>query len=358
MSKSVGVFSFIMSDQSLPVSPEQVQPFLARLDSPALILDEQLRVQAINPAAQQQFQINESRAVGQPIQRVLPDLSVNVLHRLLGDSNAPTQLTLQHGGRGFEGQAVLLQAPRNKTALAVILLDITPYRQQMAEDNQLLRLVIHDLLNMINIPLTQAEMLHEGLIPPEEIADTQRASLEYLRRMHILLNDLRALEQAKADMSVTFERLDLTDLIEDVLNQLQRRAADLNIRLEFSTPHDPLPRVVGNRTLLRQAVLNLVENGIKYTPPGGWVRVTLSQQDTMIEVAVTDNGLGIPQEKQARLFTPFYRVDDPRTADISGTGMGLSLVQMAVQRHQGEVRVDSEVGRGSTFAFRLPLMHA
>ena len=105
---------------------------------------------------------------------------------------------------------------------------------------------------------------------------------------------------------------------------------------------------------LREAVTNLISNAIKYTPPGGTVRVRLYTETDQIAFAVTDTGVGIPAEMQAKLFHPFYRVRTRETVKIEGTGLGLYLVKGIVERHSGSMFLQSEYGTGSTFGFRLP----
>jgi signal transduction histidine kinase len=112
--------------------------------------------------------------------------------------------------------------------------------------------------------------------------------------------------------------------------------------------------VRGNTTQLRQAITNLVGNGIKYTPDNGRIQVSLTRHDKRLNFEVEDNGYGISQEKQNSLFQRFYRAHEPGTDHIPGTGLGLSLVKAVIERHGGEVRVKSDPGKGSTFGFWLP----
>lgn len=111
----------------------------------------------------------------------------------------------------------------------------------------------------------------------------------------------------------------------------------------------------GDRRLMHEALMNLVSNASKYTPEGGQITISAKQNANSLEVAVRDNGYGIPREAQAKLFEPFYRVRTSETAAIPGTGLGLSLVQMVVKAHQGQITVDSNLGQGSTFTMILPI---
>ena len=118
-----------------------------------------------------------------------------------------------------------------------------------------------------------------------------------------------------------------------------------------------LPSVLGDARRLRQVLQNLVENAVKYSPDGGCVAVQLSARDTMIEVRVEDEGLGIPPDQLALIFERFHRVDNSKTRSIGGTGLGLAIVKGLVEAHGGAIHAESAgEGRGSTFVVTLPGM--
>jgi len=109
-----------------------------------------------------------------------------------------------------------------------------------------------------------------------------------------------------------------------------------------------------NPPLLEQAVVNLVDNAVKYSNEGSAVEVTLDQAPDEIVISVSDQGPGVPREHLPRLFERFYRVDKARSRDLGGTGLGLAIVKHVAQAHGGRVSVDSRVGQGSTFRIHLP----
>jgi signal transduction histidine kinase len=126
------------------------------------------------------------------------------------------------------------------------------------------------------------------------------------------------------------------------------------VRLEFVAPLVDV-EILGDEVWLHRAAGNLVSNAIKYTPAGGRVLVTCREADGEGVVEVTDTGLGIPPEAQARLFQRFYRVRTESTRRAAGTGLGLAIVRTIIERHGGRVWVSSEEGKGSVFGFSLPL---
>jgi signal transduction histidine kinase len=122
-----------------------------------------------------------------------------------------------------------------------------------------------------------------------------------------------------------------------------------------SETDNSLPPVTGDYARLRQILMNLINNAVKYTPPEGQVNVRAEKRGNMLRVTVQDNGLGISPEDQIHIFDRFYRVRRPETDSIEGTGLGLAIVKSLVEAHRGQISVESTLGRGSTFYLSLPL---
>ncbi len=113
-------------------------------------------------------------------------------------------------------------------------------------------------------------------------------------------------------------------------------------------------RVSADRDRISQALINLLDNAIKYTPNGGLITVSAAEADEELHVTVADTGIGVPKEDRDRIFERFYRVDKNRSREMGGTGLGLSIVKHIVQSHGGKVWVESELEVGSAFTFSLP----
>jgi two-component system, OmpR family, Ni(II)-sensor and/or redox sensor kinase NrsS len=145
-------------------------------------------------------------------------------------------------------------------------------------------------------------------------------------------------------------------LVTDLTEELSERATASDIHLAHHLPNSEIC-VLGHKSQLYQLVSNLMANAIQYTPPGGSVLVSLDARDHMAIIAVKDTGIGIPPTEQSRIFERFYRVDSDRSRKTGGTRLGLAIAQAIVQRHQGQLSVDSEIGQGSLFTVSLPCMH-
>jgi signal transduction histidine kinase len=149
---------------------------------------------------------------------------------------------------------------------------------------------------------------------------------------------------------------DVTELVRAVVDEMEAALTGKeDIELELSAP-ESLPRVSGDEDKLRQVLLNLIDNAIKYSPEGGRVGIRVEQRDGGLQIAVSDEGLGIPYEEQQRIFGKFYRVDPQQTRGVGGTGLGLYICRELVRHMDGRVTVKSREGHGSTFVVDLPLL--
>ncbi|NPA07183.1 MAG: HAMP domain-containing histidine kinase [Chloroflexi bacterium] len=214
--------------------------------------------------------------------------------------------------------------------------------------------VSHELRTPLTIIQTNAELMERlQAYDPEAVA----AIKDTVNRLRRLVEDLLFLSRAESGrLPMRRTRVDLDDVVTDVLSQVSVLARKKNIRLVLEHL-EPLI-VTGDPDRLRQALLNLVNNALRYTPSGGEVRVGLRRSGDDALIWVADTGPGIPPEDLPYIFDRFYRADKARSraeGDQQGFGLGLAIVRWIVRYHQGQVWVESELGRGTTFWIRLPL---
>lgn len=165
------------------------------------------------------------------------------------------------------------------------------------------------------------------------------------------LLDLSKIESGKMDM--VFLPLEFKPIMQRTIGILEQPAREKSLTITFDIS-DTLPRISADDKRLSQVLLNLIDNAIKYTPPGGSIDINARDLEKLIQVNITDTGIGIPPEDISRIFERFYRVDKARSRELGGTGLGLSIVRNIVSAHGGEVWVQSEYGSGSTFSFTIP----
>lgn len=176
-------------------------------------------------------------------------------------------------------------------------------------------------------------------------------------RMSKMINDLLLLAQADSGaLQLQWSSVEMDTLLLEVYRQT-KRMADLRRgpgTLDVRLGHEDQALVWGDRERLRQLLLNLTDNAIKYTPEGGAVTLSLANEDGWVRISVSDTGIGIHPDNQAQIFHRFYRTDKARSRELGGSGLGLSIVQWIAQAHNGRITVESEVQQGSTFILWLP----
>lgn len=221
--------------------------------------------------------------------------------------------------------------------------------------SEMIRMASHDLRNPLGNAMGYLELLVNDLEP--HMAEQQHEFVGLIRSaqstIKSLIEDLLTLEKVESERQSAWTTINLSSLAEEVFFAHQFQAVRKQHSLNLEKPPEPI-YTLGSSTQLRQAIVNLVSNAIKYTPDNGVITVRLRTKQLRAEVEVTDNGYGIAREKQDRLFQRFYRARDPQTEHIPGTGLGLSLVKTVAERHGGEVWVKSDLGKGSTFGFWVP----
>ena len=188
---------------------------------------------------------------------------------------------------------------------------------------------------------------------PEILAEVEIESM----RMNTLINDLLLLAQADSGaLSIQKEPVEMDTLLLEIYLQAQRlvdqmrTAGALTIRLG----NEDQAMVLGDRERLRQLLLNLVDNAIKYTPDGGVITLDLKHEKEWVVISVTDTGLGISPENLEQIFARFYRTDKARSRELGGSGLGLSIVKWIAEAHGGTIDVTSTLSKGSVFTLRLP----
>jgi CheY-like chemotaxis protein len=191
------------------------------------------------------------------------------------------------------------------------------------------------------------------------LTDAQRSFLKIIKsnadRLTALVNDILSISRIETGrMRLTIEQLDPLPLIDQVIVSFREQYREKGLALEWSRP-PALHQVRGDAARVTQILSNLVANAWHYTPAGGRVKVTAEEGASAVHVHVEDTGIGIAPENLSRVFDRFYRVDDPVVQEAGGTGLGLSIAKMFVEMLGGDIWVKSELGKGSTFSFSLPL---
>ena len=200
---------------------------------------------------------------------------------------------------------------------------------------------------------SQIDIALERKRTPAAYEELLRSLREDAGRMTQLVSELLTLARADAGQQIlSTEELDLSELARTVGQAMQPLAVQRGIQL--TTHGEPRVMVLGDQTRLSQLLINLVDNALRYTPTGGTVTVTVTASSSWAQLQVDDTGVGIAAEHLAHLFERFYRADPARTRTDGGSGLGLAIARWIAEAHGGQIGVQSELGRGTTFTVRIP----
>jgi two-component system phosphate regulon sensor histidine kinase PhoR len=232
--------------------------------------------------------------------------------------------------------------------------DIAKLRKLERVRSEFLGNVSHELRTPIFAIQGMLETLLNGALDDNEASkDFVERALSNTQRLNALLGDLIEISRIESgEMKMSFRYFSLNELLEEVVSELKLPAEKRNISLKLETQIES-PEVYGDKDRLKQALINLIDNAIKYNKPNGVVTVAYSLQDKLAVVMVKDTGVGIEQEHLPRIFERFYRIDKERSREAGGTGLGLAIVKHIIEAHGSKVEVQSEMGKGSTFSFIL-----
>ncbi len=223
-------------------------------------------------------------------------------------------------------------------------------------------MVAHDLRNPLTAVSIAIETLEANLIPQKEMSPLSPALTSQLFKQarkqaktidRMIAGLLQVARGSAAQLHIQPQKLQLLELYQDVLAHISDRAAAKSLRIETDIPND-LPAVYADRERVRQVLINLLDNAIKYTPGDGNIRVSCLHRTTQkVQVSVCDTGPGIPEENYDRIFEERFRLQRDEAKD--GYGIGLALCQRIIRAHYGQIWVDSAPTGGSCFHFTLPI---
>jgi signal transduction histidine kinase len=257
--------------------------------------------------------------------------------------------------KGQINSALLVRAMHYAIERKRVLIEL----QQLNEvKNQLLGMAAHDLRNPLSVIQTASSFLldESGKLLPEEtridFLRRMKGSSEFMLKLIDDLLDVAKIESGKLDLDLS--DVDMAGIIDDNLVLNGMLAEKKNIRLNFSRGAE-LPKLRADQGKVEQVLNNLISNALKFSLPDTEVKVTAQQMNGSVVVSVEDHGLGIPAGELDKLFKPFGRTSVRSTAGEKSTGLGLAISRKIIERHGGRIWASSEVGKGSTFSFALPI---
>jgi len=341
----------------LSVESARREAILTSMVEGVLAVDNEMRVMFCNPAFARA--VNASAPVPErlPVLELVRDpVFLDILSRAVvtGKSVVERLQVADAGGRSYAVHAAPLTRSPRGGAIAV-LHDVTDLERLERVRRDFVANVSHELRTPLTAIGGYAETLLDGAL---EDPDNNRKFVEIIRAHSIRLNNIASdlltlseLESGRPDLPS--EPVALPAALEAAARVVESEARVRGVTIHWGRVDDA--RILGHRIRLEQAIVNLLDNAVKFNRPGGEVRIEAARTgDGQAKVTIADTGIGIPSEDQPRIFERFYRVDKARSREVGGTGLGLSIVKHVIERMNGSVGVESQLGKGSKFTVTLP----
>jgi two-component system phosphate regulon sensor histidine kinase PhoR len=249
------------------------------------------------------------------------------------------------GTMSWQMIATPVSADGHLSGAVILLLDVTERTDREALRREFSANVSHELKTPLTSISGYAELMKEGMLPPEKTKDAAATIYRESQRLIALIGDIIKLSQLdEAEGRFEQEQVDLYRMAGDMLDDLRMVADERHVTLNLTGSSQS---VIGVPHVLREMLYNLCDNAIKYNREGGSVTVHVTQIQRHVHVTVKDTGIGIPADEQQRIFERFYRVDKSRSRAMGGTGLGLSIVKHGAQLHHANIDLHSEPGKGT-----------
>jgi PAS domain S-box-containing protein len=319
-----------------------------------IVIDTDGRALLINPTMEALLNIRAEEAIGQPVEDTVtfPMLADLLLDK--DQDDITEEIELSRGQVMFASVSDIQTDDGVVTGRVCVLWDVSHYKRLDALKTEFVSTVSHDLRAPLTLMRGYATML--GMVGDvnEQQKEFIGKILSSVEQMGDLVDNLLDLGRIEAGMGLSITSIPIESVVQEVLGMYRPQAVNKQISLDVKIGEGMEP-ILADPTLVRQALANLIDNAIKYTPAGGEVRVEVEQHDHSQWIRVTDTGVGIAPTDQARLFEKFYRAQRGEDRIEKGLGLGLAIVKSIVEQHGGRVSVESKLGRGSTFIIEMPI---
>lgn len=326
-----------------------------------IAVDSDEKILRMNQSAYNILKISEKNVEGVELKNIIQDGELHdlILYALQQDIPIGQEVTIHSDIEQvlLAQSAPLLDIHKNKCGTLVVFNDITKLKEFELQRKEFVANVSHEL----RTPLTAIQGLSETLIEFPSLPQEKRANFigvihTHSIRLESIIENLLTLSKIEKEVEVDdidFADESITLAISNAIFLCKDKALKRNIKIILSNAEDITFK--HNSSLIEQAIINLLNNAIKYSNGNSEINITVVKQQQNIKISVADQGSGIPEEHLSRLFERFYRVDKARSRALGGTGLGLSIVKHIALAHKGTVNVTSEINKGSVFSLILPL---
>jgi two-component system, OmpR family, phosphate regulon sensor histidine kinase PhoR len=340
----------------------ELDAVLSSMAEGVFAVDNKGRIVSMNPAAARLLGIEPAptRSPAQ-VEEIVRNVALQefVRQTLAGVQPEETDISLPiNGSRSFRLHGAGLKDARGRRSGAVIVLnDLTRIRRLEEVRRDFVANVSHELKTPVTSIQGFVEALVDGSIQdPAQVERYLGIIARHTSRLNAIIDDLLTLsrlEDAGQQRALSFDTRAVKPVLEEAIDLSGVKADEKRMIIHLACDDNVEARI--NPPLLEQAVINLIDNAVKYSPEGSPIRVRAGRDDNWVSIAVIDEGSGIPPEHLSRIFERFYVVDKSRSRKLGGTGLGLAIVKHIAQAHGGRVTVESTLGKGSTFTIHLPV---
>ena len=255
----------------------------------------------------------------------------------------------------------------------LLIVDITQEKLSENQRKEFTANVSHELKTPLTSIKGYAEIIKNGIAEKKDIPDFINKIFDESNRLLTLIEDIISLSHLDENSEKNLQKVNITEILNEVVFQLKPIAQNKNVKINFNNKNDEITQ--GNKIILHELFYNICENGIKYNKNNGTLDISINEKKEkvstlnkintstikniskkIIEIKISDTGIGIQKEEQDRIFERFYRIEKSRSKDSGGTGLGLAIVKHAVQYHNGKISLKSKLGEGTSIIIQLPII--
>jgi PAS domain S-box-containing protein len=336
------------------VEQSRLSSILETTPDGVILLDGRGQVLLANPAAEAILTTSAAEATGRAAREAISSPALLELLERSGEAGGTGEVTMLDGRVLFASVIAGPEGGGLASGRICVLRDISHYKKLDMLKSEFVSTVSHDLRTPLTLMRGYGTMMSMVGSLNDQQKDFARKILDSVEQMGQLVDNLLDLGRIEAGIGLNLEKVDPAMLVQEVAETYQPQAA--NKSLTLAAEADPgMATIDADATLLRQAVANLVDNAIKYTPPKGRVTVRARQPKGVQQFIIEDTGLGVAPADQPRLFEKFFRARGAEGRREKGSGLGLAIVKSIAEQHGGRVSVESRLGSGSTFTLEIPL---